>query len=237
MDVLTITANGEPTLFPYLKDVVHTTNVFARGYGAKSLILSNGSSIYKKEIQEILSALDIVKLSLDCVSDRCFKKLDRFHDSVDIKEIIDGMVEFRQMYKGELVIETLFVKGLNDSQEEIELLKKALKLISPDRYDIGSIDRPPAFDVEPVSEERLEEIALQFDDVRVFVAKRKKSQGVARVSWSKKEIVDTLKRRPLTTEDARELLDDKTLIKLDGLIVDGIVAIKNVAGVRFLIAS
>ena len=45
----------------------------------KLLILSNGSTIADPLIQNTLSKLDIVKLSLDCVSPKCFKKLDRAH--------------------------------------------------------------------------------------------------------------------------------------------------------------
>jgi wyosine [tRNA(Phe)-imidazoG37] synthetase (radical SAM superfamily) len=79
IDVLTITANGEPTLYPYLDELIDRLECIKGD--AKTLILSNGGSIYKKHIQETLSKLDTVKLSLDCVSKECFKKLDRNNKS------------------------------------------------------------------------------------------------------------------------------------------------------------
>ena len=60
-DVLTITANGEPTLYPYLDELVDKLKIFDK----KLLILSNSSTINNPQIQQILKKLDIVKLSLD----------------------------------------------------------------------------------------------------------------------------------------------------------------------------
>lgn len=73
IDVITLTANGEPTLYPYLQELVE----YLRDKPQKKLILTNSATIDSGNIQKILSSLDIVKLSLDCVSAKCFKKLDR----------------------------------------------------------------------------------------------------------------------------------------------------------------
>ena len=35
-----------------------------------------------------------MKLSLDCVSEKCFKKLDRQDKSIDINKIVPAMIEF-----------------------------------------------------------------------------------------------------------------------------------------------
>ncbi|MFX4232108.1 radical SAM protein, partial [Aliarcobacter butzleri] len=90
--------------------------------GTKTLILSNGSTIYKKEIFEALLEIDIVKLSLDWVSEKCFKKLDRQNKCVEIDKIVPSMIEFSQKTKKVFVLEILFVKDVNDKDEEIELL-------------------------------------------------------------------------------------------------------------------
>ncbi|MBY0540244.1 MAG: radical SAM protein, partial [Campylobacterales bacterium] len=75
IDVITLTANGEPTLYPKLDELVEEINKIKGNI--KTLILSNGSTIYKKDIFNTLLKIDTVKLSLDCVSEKCFKKLDR----------------------------------------------------------------------------------------------------------------------------------------------------------------
>ena len=66
LDVITLTANGEPTLYPDLDTLVE--EVLKIQNRPKLLILSNGSTINDETIQATLSKIDIVKLSLDCVS-------------------------------------------------------------------------------------------------------------------------------------------------------------------------
>ena len=125
IDVITLTANGEPTLYPNLKRLVQGINAI-KGHH-KLLILSNGSTIASPTIQTILSDIDIVKLSLDCISPECFKKLDRAHKGISIDGIVEGMKAFRRVYKGELVVEILVVEGINDSEKEFQVLNGALQ--------------------------------------------------------------------------------------------------------------
>ncbi|MEA2049251.1 MAG: radical SAM protein [Campylobacterota bacterium] len=201
IDVITFTANGEPTLYPYLEELINEVDKIKGSI--KTLILSNGANIYDESIQKVLSQIDIVKLSLDCVSSKCFKKLDRVDSSVDCTKIVDGMVKFRALHKKQLIIESLFVKTLNDNDKEIVKLYKALKLIKPNRIDIGTIDRPPAYDVEAISYEKLLEVADSFIDLPVTIAHRDKN--ISKEEYSEDEILALLDRRPLTKDDIENI--------------------------------
>ena len=75
IDVLTITANGEPTLYPDLQPLIDALKTLPDR--PRLLILSNGSTIADPAVQNALAKLDTVKLSLDCAGAPCFKKLDR----------------------------------------------------------------------------------------------------------------------------------------------------------------
>ncbi|NQY95249.1 MAG: radical SAM protein, partial [Campylobacteraceae bacterium] len=55
IDVLTITANGEPTLYPHLDKLVDALDKIKGN--AKTLILSNGANIYDKKIQKTLTKI------------------------------------------------------------------------------------------------------------------------------------------------------------------------------------
>ena len=66
IDFLTITANGEPTLYPNLSKLIDEINKI-KGK-TKVLILSNAASIDNPKVQDALLKLDEVKLSLDCAS-------------------------------------------------------------------------------------------------------------------------------------------------------------------------
>jgi wyosine [tRNA(Phe)-imidazoG37] synthetase (radical SAM superfamily) len=212
--VITFTANGEPSLYPKLSQLVDEVDKIKGNI--KTLILSNGANIYHQDIQQTLSKIDIVKLSLDCVSDTCFKKLDRVDKSIECSKIVDGMVEFRKIYKKQFITETLFVKTLNDTKKEIEGIYKALKTINPDRVDIGTIDRPPAYDVKPVSYEELLSIANSFQNLPVTIAHRDKN--ITKEEYSEDEILRLLLRRPLTQDDIENIFTKNSKEILQTLI-------------------
>jgi len=229
IDVITITANGEPTLYPKLGELIDEINKI-KGE-TKTMILSNGSTIYNPEIYNALLKLDTVKLSLDCVSEKCFKKLDRIHEGIDIDAMIDSMAKFRSETTNKLVLEILFVKTLNDKDEEIELLYNAVKKINPHRVDIGTIDRPPAYEVNPVTFELLEKVANRFEGINVNIAFKNRPKQIN--SYDEKEIVSMLKRRPLTNEDVENMFDLKSKELLEKLVKKGEIKLTNSSGLNF----
>jgi wyosine [tRNA(Phe)-imidazoG37] synthetase (radical SAM superfamily) len=229
IDVITLTANGEPTLYPKLDELINEINKIKEN--TKTLILSNGSTIYKKEIYDALLKIDIVKLSLDCVSEKCFKKLDRVNSSVETQKIVPSMIDFSKQTKNDLVLEILFVKDLNDKIEEIDLLNEAINQIKPKRVDIGTIDRPPAYEVKPVTYEFLENVATEFKNVNVNIVYKNRPKSIQ--SYSEDEITKMLKRRPLTAEDIENMFDTQSKIILKELIESRIISVVNSSGVEF----
>ena len=217
IDVVTLTANGEPTLYPHLQKLIE----FLQSKHCKTMILSNAATINDSAIQDALIQLDCVKLSLDCATQSCFKKLDRPNSGIDIENIKSGMKSFAKRYRGELIIEILFVKTVNDNAKEIEALNRFLKDLSPSRIDIGTIDRPPAYDVKALSYDELFSIAKMFDpNLFINIASRKQTKQKP-TAYSTKQIYNTLLKRPLTDDDVKVLFDLNSRKKLDQLCSDG----------------
>jgi len=227
--VITITANGEPTLYPYLDNLVDNLNQIKKD--KKLLILSNSSLISNQTVAKTLHKIDIVKLSLDCATQKCFKKLDRIDSSIDFQNIIDGMISFSKTFQNELVIEVLFVDTINNNQDEIEKIYTILKQINPTRVDIGTIDRPPAYDVNPISFHQLDNIAHQFVGLNVSVAHRHKIK--LEKESSSNEILNLLEKRPQTKEDLENLLNNNSFKIFQTLLENNHITIRNQAGVLF----
>jgi len=208
ISVVTVTANGEPTLYPHLGELIDGINrVKGR---SRSLILSNSSTISDRNIQDILARFDTVKLSLDCATARCLKRLDRAENSIDIEDIKRGIVEFSEKFKNELILEILFVKGINDSDIEISKLNSFLETLDGvTRVDIGSIDRPPAYGVEGIDYQSLREISLKFGSkVPINITSRVYSRNMDSSNYSREDILDTIRKRPLTQEDIDILFNE-----------------------------
>ena len=208
IDALTVTANGEPTLYPYLSELMDEINRIKGSI--KTLILSNAANIHELQTQEALMKFDTVKLSLDCATGRCLKRLDRSHEGINVEEIKEGMMTFKSKFSKPLIIEILMVKNINDSKEEIQALNEYLMRLNPTRIDIGTIDRPPAYKVEALSYEALRKISLAFDSsLPIYIASRKKV--IEKPSrYTKENILETLRKRPLTQEDIDVLFDAKS---------------------------
>ncbi|NPA12029.1 MAG: radical SAM protein [Epsilonproteobacteria bacterium] len=225
-DVLTITSNGEPTLYPYLDELINNLKKLNK----KLLILSNSSTVYKKGIQSALKKLDIVKLSLDTADAKTFKKIDRPHKDINLKDIIEGMVEFSKIYEGELIIEIMVVKGINDKESEFEKLNEALKRINPKRVDISTVDRPPAYNVEAVDIKRLYELSSLIHNQHIFIPSRKK-YGFS-LNFTKDELLTTLKKRPFSVSDV-EMFDEHTQRIFNDLLKENIIEEVYAGGVKF----
>ena len=229
IDVITLTANGEPTLYPHLKELIVKVNEI-KGK-AKTLILSNGSGARDQKICEALQGLDIVKFSLDSAVQSTFKKIDRNKSGIEVNELIKAMAKFRKEFKGELVLEILVVAEFNDKEGEFIALNEAINEIAPHRVDIGTIDRPPAYNVKGVDASRLEELASKINGVPVTIARAHKIEQ--KYEFSKSEILAMLERRPQTTANVEENFSEHSKQILNKLLQDGAVYQTDVAGVKF----
>ncbi len=230
IDVITLTANGEPTLYPYMKELIKELHVIKNS--SKLLILSNGATSTCKETREILKEIDIVKLSLDCVSERCFKKIDRPIKGLHVKDIIEGIKEFRKIYDKELVLEVLVVKGINDKESEFEALRDVLKEIKPDRIDISTVDRPPAYDVQSVGIARLKELASILSSLPISLA-YKRDYSEEKRNFTKDEILNMIDKRPQSFDDVKISFSQESIKRLNSLVEANFLHVKDVAGVNF----
>ena len=235
IDVITLTANGEPTLYPELDTLIDEIDKIKNN--TQTLILTNSATLIDKKVFNSLLKLDQVKLSLDAISNDVFKKIDRPHESIKIDEIVKKVQEFSRVYKGKLFIEILFVYGLNDSKEEIQKLNDVLLSLHVERIDLGTIDRPPAYPVSGISYKELHEASLLFDNsLPIHIASRIDAEQ-NNTYYSDDDILNTLDKRPLTLEDINLLFDEDSKKRLNSMLTSKKVVKKIVGNLEFLIIS
>lgn len=231
IDVITLTANGEPTLYPQLNKLINAINII-KGE-TQTLILTNSAALTDENVYKALLKLDQVKLSLDAVTPEIFKKIDRPHKSIDVNALVNKVIEFSQEFRGKLFIEILFVHTINDTKEEITKLNDVLLKVNATRIDIGTIDRPPAYPVVGVSYKELHEIALRFDKkLPIHIASRVHAEP-NNAFYTPEEICNTLDKRPLTQEDIDLLFDIPTQESFKTLLNAGVITTKAVNGIIF----
>ena len=233
VDVITLTANGEPTLYPYLEELIDEIDKIKET--TQTLILTNSASLTNEKVFNTLLKLDQVKLSLDAVSSDIFKKIDRPHNNIDINNIVKKVQEFSNKFQGKLFIEILFVHELNDTKEEVAQLNEVLKALHVERIDLGTIDRPPAYPVVGISYKELHDIAQLFDkSLPIHIASRIHAEP-NNSNYSNEEIVNTLDKRPLTQDDINLLFDDESKNRLETMIKANDIVINRVGNLEFFI--
>ena len=233
-EVITITANGEPTLYPDLESLIDA--LIAIKGERRLMILTNSSTLPDPKVRAALKKLDSVKCSLDCVTKRCYKRIDRpLH--TDVSDVIEALRLFRDEYDGELLLEILLVAGINDTIREFEAFANILPEIRPDRIDIGTIDRPPAYPVQGVSYKELHAISMMFDpSLPLHIASRQHAESCVG-AYSEEEIVNTLDKRPLTAEDVTLLFDEASKERLRKLIEAGEIVETTGSGIAFYVPA
>ena len=234
---LTITANGEPTLYPYLYELMLRLEDIKGG--VQTLLLTNGSLLWDLSVSRACLLFDKVKFSLDAISPEVFKKIDRPTKNISLEQILQGIYQFSADFSGELYAEILFVKNINDSLNEIKKMARFLAPMRLKRLDISSIDRPPAYKVSPISQEQLEIFARIFRDFKIptFLPTRTPNTKKENLNLSQDEILKTLALRPMSKEDIESLWNEESINRLEILHQEKKVSINNVNGINFFITK
>ncbi len=200
LDVITFAGSGEPTLHSGLGDVIGFIKKKYSRYPVA--VLTNGSLFTRGEVRRAVLSADIICPSLDAVSSEVFRKINRPVRGLNPKEIIEGLVKLRDEFRGEMRLEIFIIPGANDSREELSLIREAALRIRPDLVQLNTLDRPGTDAALPAAERRaLEEIRHFMAPLAVEIIGAPEYGAKEAPRAGKKEVLETLKRRPSTRED------------------------------------
>jgi wyosine [tRNA(Phe)-imidazoG37] synthetase (radical SAM superfamily) len=199
VDHITFSGSGEPTLNRNLGRIIR---------GLKKMttipvaVLTNGTLLTRKDVRDDLLAADVVVPSLDAVPARLFKAVNRPHPSLDAARIVKGLARFRREFKGQIWLEVMLVKGVNDGPAHLRELRTAVAAIRPDRVQLNTVVRPPAeAAARPLS-------ARELGRIRRFLAGRTEvvaDFGAGRGPRGKTDLDEAItamvRRRPVTAGD------------------------------------
>ena len=168
-------------------------------------VLTNSSLLGRPDVQEDLCKADVVIASLDAATAQVFERINQPHPAARLQEIIDGLISFREQFSGQLWLEILFCKGINDSAEHVKALAGIAARIRPHKVQLGTVFRPPADrSVKPVSSEFLHEIAPQFGPTAEVVSSFRPATVEALSEGAREKILAMLQRRPCSLKETAE---------------------------------
>jgi wyosine [tRNA(Phe)-imidazoG37] synthetase (radical SAM superfamily) len=199
IDHLSLSGSGEPTLHSQIRLLIE---------GIKAItpipiaVITNGSLLFKEEVRQDLLRADSVLPSLDAVSSEVFTRINRPRPGISIEKVIEGLAEFRKVYKGQIWLEILFCKGINDGKEELLRMKEAVNRIQPDRIHLNTVVRPPSEKwVLPLDEAEMEEIKGFLGEKAEIISEFDRHPASVLERDIREEILKILRRRPLSLSD------------------------------------
>jgi len=207
IDYITFSGSGEPTLNSRIGEVLHFVKV---NYPEiKTAVLTNGTLLSDKKVRKELLLADVILPSLDAASQEIFEEIDRPESKLDIGTYINGIIDLRNEFKGEIWLEVLILKAFNDSWLELEKIKKAILQINPDRVQLNTLDRPGTVsDLLPLSVVELQEIVdfWNLSNVEIIASPQKRTKIESYKGDIEIAILETIARRPCTLNDLQSFL-------------------------------
>lgn len=139
IDWITFVGSGETLLY---KDIGYLIEEVKKMTAIPVAVITNGSLFHLEEVRRELLHADAVLPSLNAGSEELYERIDRPASGFTFKQHLDGLIQFRQEYKGKLWVEVMLLNGLNDSDEALNELAAAMKLVAPDMVHLVLPTRP-----------------------------------------------------------------------------------------------
>jgi wyosine [tRNA(Phe)-imidazoG37] synthetase (radical SAM superfamily) len=201
LDYITFSGAGEPTLHSGIGAIIGFIKKEFSHY--KLALITNGTLFFLPGVRKEIKFVDLVLPSLDAASEQTFIKMNHPNSDLKIETIIKGLADFQKNYNSKMWLEVFIVPGINDSEEEITLLRQAIHRIRPTLVQLNSLDRPGTNSrVNPATEEMLQTIADFLDWETEIIAKFKTRNLIASYNTDvENTILQLIKRRPCTLDD------------------------------------
>ena len=203
LDFLTITGSGEPTLNLGLKEIIAAIRALTT---VPVAVLTNGSLLYLPEVRRDLAAAEVILPSLDAAREETFRRINRPLPGLTLEMVLDGLKALRREFAGQIWLEVLLLKGLNDTEAELTGLRQKIKEIAPDKVQLNTAVRPVVDDLaQPLNLEEMQAIAdFLGAGAEVIASYDRGIKAAAAVSDAR--FLEMLSRRPMTAPDLAQVL-------------------------------
>ena len=141
INYVTIVGNGEPTLS---LDIGWCIRKIKDVYSLPVAVITNGALLHDPQVRADLAAADVVLPTFDAGTESIFRIINRPHKEITLKKVMWGLEEFRKQYTGQIWLEIMLVRHVNDSQEKMHLIADSIHRFTPNRVYVNVPIRPPA---------------------------------------------------------------------------------------------
>ena len=206
-DYITFSGSGEPTLNSRIGDVIKF--IKQKKPDIPVAVLTNGTLLYDKKLRNELMDTNVFLPSLDAATEITFQKINRPAPQLTAKKYIQGLIDFKNEFSGQIWLEVFIVPGYNDNIDDLKALKKAFRDIKPDHIQLNTLDRPGTVaDIHAASHNDMKKIVdyWQLDNVGIIAAAPERKNIHSYRKDAETVILGTISRRPCTVDDLVKIL-------------------------------
>lgn len=153
-DLVYLYANGDPLTNDKIEQIincVHAHNVPVR-------TIANGPMLGKEYHMKEANLCEEVVGCMAMVTEEAWKKMHRPYEKLTFEGKYRSLIEFSNQYKGHFILRVVIIKGWNDSEEDLAILKSYTDQIRFDELSVGTRPNVKGGDVFAVSDEFLEKV-------------------------------------------------------------------------------
>jgi wyosine [tRNA(Phe)-imidazoG37] synthetase (radical SAM superfamily) len=203
LDYVTMAGSGEPTLNLGLRKIIAAVKNLTTTPVA---LLTNGSLFHLPEVRDAVAEADVILPSLDAGREETFQRINRPHPALSLDLVVAGLKSLRREFAGQIWLEILVLKGINDHKEELTAIKGLLREISPDKVQLNTAVRPVAHkSAQALTQEEMEAVA-DFLGAGAEVVAAARRVSPERLEVKDRDLIDMLARRPMTAADLAQAL-------------------------------
>ncbi len=203
LDYLTLAGSGEPTLNLGLARIIQATKGLTETPVA---VLTNGALLHLPEVRRDLAAADVILPSLDAATEKTWRRINRPLPEQSLAQLLEGLVALRREYQGQIWLEIMILKGLNDTEKELSALKRTIKPLALDKVQLNTAVRPGVkASARPLDPEEMQAVADFFGEGAEVIASSPRPAN-AETAVSDARFIEMLARRPMTAADVAEVL-------------------------------
>ena len=201
-DVVTVVGEGEPTLY---RPLDHLAGAIRELTSKPLVLITNGSLLFDADLRDEISGFDIVMPTLDAYDRESFRRINRPFGKLEYEEVYEGLVDFSGEFAGEVWLEVMLVKGYNDDERSLALLKERLSRIRAKRVYINVPARPPAEDGVTIPDNATLKLARELLGA-ASIENLPVSNFLSLESDAESTVIEIIKRHPMSKEDIESLL-------------------------------
>ena len=195
-DYVSLAGSGEPTLHARIGKLIAGIKRLTR---IPVAVLTNGSLLSMRDIQDALMEADLVLPSLDAGDADLFRLVDRPHAQIEFDAMVDGLAVFRERFTKPVWLEVMLLAGITGIRAEVEKIAALARRIRPERVQINTITRPPCEEFAyPVSPDVMAAFARLFGRGASVVSEHRPRRAAGSGTLADGDILALLTRRPCT---------------------------------------